>query len=68
MQATPNEQLSLVYRLSEEEDGIDQTTVVWLKRRAAEDFRKQLMPDSRTERDGPNCARSWMDWWRTCMA
>jgi superfamily II DNA or RNA helicase len=43
MQAAPNEQLRQVYRLSEEEAGIDRETAVKLKRQTAEDFRKQLM-------------------------
>jgi superfamily II DNA or RNA helicase len=51
MQATPNEQLRLAYRLSDEEEGIDLTLAARLKRQAAEEFRRQLTLGAPTNSD-----------------
>jgi hypothetical protein len=43
MQTGPQEELRRAFSLREEEDGIDQQTVLRLKKQMAEQFREQLM-------------------------
>ncbi|MFN9953709.1 MAG: NgoFVII family restriction endonuclease, partial [bacterium] len=51
MQQMPQEQLRSVLGLLRDEEGIDQATAVLLKRKLAEDFRKQLTVGVPTNED-----------------
>src|SRR5690242_9409991 len=51
MQSLPDDELRAAYRLSATDDGMDQATVLRLKKRMAENFRQQLMIGKPTNED-----------------